>query len=80
MRARRRRPTSFGSLFVAIPERAEEYGPYPDRAARNVLAFARIGSQRGGAREVWHCPKDRKKRCRRVRRYEEGRRVFPRRG
>ncbi|HLB23527.1 MAG TPA: hypothetical protein VJP07_05490 [Dehalococcoidia bacterium] len=78
MRARRRR--RLGSLYVHVPERAEEHGPYADKRAKKILAFARIGSQTGGPREVWWCPPTpSRKRCRRVRRYEGGQRVWPRR-
>ena len=75
MRHRRRR---LGTLFVHVPERAEEHGPYPDARVKKILTYARIGSQTGGPREVWHCPADRRRRCRRIRRYEDGRRVWPR--
>jgi hypothetical protein len=77
---RRRRTRRLGSLYVNIPEKAEEHGPYPDSRAKKILTYARIGSQTGVAREVWWCPPPQaRKRCRRVRRYENGRRVWPRR-
>jgi len=70
-----RKPGSRNPYYVRIPRDRVEYGPYPNEA--NAKAFARIGSQYGSPREVYYAPRT-GDRARKYRRYEAGRRVWPR--